>query len=81
MQGKTRSQLVIGSWQDSKSKMSIAHFQHLLKNVIEFLCLNEHAKKFGLRSFDHDLASRQKERQNRKLFFIDLACLAGDIVY
>jgi len=41
------------------------------KNVIDFLCLNKQARKFGLGSFD--LTPRQKEWQNRKIFFIDPA--------
>ena len=41
------------------------------KNVIDFLCLNKQIRKFGLGSFD--LTPRQKEWQNRKIFFIDPA--------
>ena len=41
------------------------------KNVIDVLCLNKRARKFGLGSFD--LTPGQKQRQNRKIFFIDLA--------
>ena len=43
------------------------------KNVIDFLGLNEQARKFGLGSFDFKLPPRQNQRQNRKLFFIDPA--------
>ena len=38
--------------QDLKSKKNTVLFRHSEKNVIDFLGLNEQAKKFGLGSFD-----------------------------
>ena len=44
------------------------------KNAIDFLCLNTQVRKFGLRPFH--LTPRQKQRQIRKLFFIDPAAIS-----
>ena len=42
---------------------------NIKKKVIDFLGLNEQARKFSLKS----VKPRQNQRQNRKLFYIDPA--------